>query len=40
MNSSLLMKEGELMENKEQNRRKELELIRMQRIENLQKGNL
>jgi hypothetical protein len=34
------MKEGELMENKEQNRRKELELIRMQRIENLQKGNL
>lgn len=40
INSELLQKELELMKNKEQNKKRELELIRMKRIEDLQNRNL
>lgn len=40
LNSSLLQKETELLRHKEENRKRELELMRIKRIEDLQKNNL
>ena len=40
LNSSLLQKETELLRHKEESRKRELELMRIKRIEDLQKINL
>ena len=40
INSDLIHKEIELVKNKEVSKRRELELIRLKRIEDLQKANL